>query len=107
MSLNKNTNEQKLNILMKKLGLIEPFIEGTLAVTGRMCGNEGCVCHRGQKHLAMYLTWKEDRKTRSLYIPVGRQKEALIMNQNYKKMKKLIRTVSDIQKKILVRKDFE
>jgi hypothetical protein len=89
----------------KQLTRIGPFIEGTLAVTRRMCGGTGCACRRGKKHAAMYLTWKDDQETRSLYIPVGRQKEAQAMSRNYKKLKKLIRKLSDIHKKLLVHKN--
>ncbi len=92
-------------MLTLKLGRIGPFIEGSLSVTKRMCGSEGCACHRGQKHSAMYLTWKEDRKTKSLYIPVGCQEEALAMNRNYKIIKKVIRMLSELNKKLLVIKD--
>jgi hypothetical protein len=88
--------------LLKKLDKAGPFIEGSLAVTPRMCGIAGCVCHRGKKHSAMYLTWKEDQKTKSLYIPVERQKEALAMNRNYKKVKKIIKSLSELHKKMLV-----
>lgn len=80
-------------------------MEGSLSVTERMCGQKSCVCRRGKKHRAMYLTWKEDGKTRSMYIPVAKQKEALAMSQNYKKLKTLIRKLSDFHKKALTHKD--
>lgn len=105
MNIKRKMMGKRRKRLMKKVAGIGPFIEGTLAVTPRMCGAKGCACRRGQKHMAMYLTWKEDRKTRSLYIPVERQKEAVAMNKTYKKLKKLIRTLSDIQKKILAHKE--
>ena len=96
--------ERRKNMIKKVAG-IAPFIEGTLAITERMCGGKGCVCRRGKKHRAMYLTWKEERKTRSMYIPVAKQKEALVMSENYKKLKKLIRRLSNLHKKALIAKD--
>lgn len=87
--------------LTNKLTMVGPFMEGTLAVTQRTCGRKGCACLRGKKHSAMYLTWKEERKTQAMYIPVGKQKEALLMSQNYKKLKKLIRQLSELHKKAL------
>jgi len=90
---------------LKQASKTGPFIEGTLAITPRMCSSKGCVCHRGKKHLAMYLTWKQNKKTRSMYVPVGRQEQALAMNRNYKNLKKVIRKLSDIYKKLLVLKD--
>lgn len=103
-----NTQRKKVGLaekkMMKKVACIGPFIEGSLAVTERMCGQANCPCQRGKKHKAMYLTWKEDGKTRSMYIPVGRQKEAQVMSQNYKKLKKLIRKLSVFHKKTLISK---
>jgi len=49
----------------------------------------------------MYLTWKKNQKTQALYIPVANQKEAELWSQNYKKLKKQIREVSDFHKKLL------
>ena len=99
-----NLAQRRKNIL-KKMLRAGPFLEGTLAVTQRMCGAKECVCRRGKKHKAMYLTWKEEGKSRSMYVPVAKQKEALLMSQNYKKLKKLIRRLSDLHKKELIRKE--
>jgi hypothetical protein len=49
----------------------------------------------------MYLTWKKNQKTQALYIPVANQNEAELWNQNYKKLKKQIREISDFHKKLL------
>lgn len=40
-----------------------------------------------------------------MYIPVAKQKEALAMSRNYKRLKTLIRKLSDLHKKELTRKD--
>ena len=103
-SHNKMIKNRKI-ALMKKVSKVGPIMEGSLAVTERMCGQTTCVCRRGKKHRAMYLTWKEDGKTRSMYIPVAKQKEALEMSRNYKRLKVLIRKLSDLHKKALTRKD--
>lgn len=95
---------KKRKAVLKKVIKIGPFIEGTLAVTQRMCGAKKCTCLRGKKHKAMYLTWKEKQETRSMYVPVRRQEEALEMSRNYKKVKKLIRILSNMNKKSLARK---
>lgn len=63
---------------------------------------EGCACHHnGPKHPVLFLTWKEAGKTISLYIP--RQLESAVKEwaQNYKKLKALIRQVSEVQKQIV------
>ena len=103
-SQNKTLNKRR-TVLMKKMSKVGPIMEGSLAVTERMCGQKICVCRRGKKHRAMYLTWKEDGKTRSMYIPVAKQKKALAMSQNYKRLKTFIRKLSDLYKKALIHKD--
>jgi hypothetical protein len=104
MNTQQNRLNQRRKTLIKRMTRVGPFIEGTLSVTQRMCGSTGCVCHRGKKHSAMYLTWKEDQESRSLYIPVRRHKDALAMSRNYKKLKQLIRKLSDLHKKVLIDK---
>jgi len=49
----------------------------------------------------MFLTWKENQKTQTLYIPVAHLKEAELWSKNYKRLKKQIRKVSDFHKKLL------
>ena len=102
--ISNNKFDRELQKLTKTMAEIGPFIEGSLSVTLRMCGSKNCPCQRGHKHSAMYLTWKEERKTRSLYVPVSRQKEALAMSENYKKLKTIIRKISEINKMILTSK---
>ena len=104
MKIQNKTLMKRRKLLLKRINKTGPIMEGTLAVTERMCGQKTCVCRRGKKHRAMYLTWKQDKKTRSMYIPVAKQKEAWVMSQNYKKLKTLIRKLSDLHRKGLIRK---
>ena len=89
--------------LIRSLSQIGPVVEGSLSTVRRICGNPRCQCRKDptKKHPAMYLTWKENQKTQALYIPVANQKEAELWSQNYKKLKKQIRKVSDFHKKLL------
>ncbi len=89
--------------LIRSLSQIGPVIEGSLSTVRRICGNPRCQCRTdpAKKHPAMYLTWKENQKTQALYVPVANQKEAELWSQNYKKLKKQIREVSDFNKKLL------
>jgi hypothetical protein len=92
----------KRQTLLRQLQNLGPWIEGTLVATTRKCGKEGCACHHnGPQHPVLFITWKEAGKTISLYIP--RQLESTVKEwtQNYKKLKALIRQVSDVQKQIV------
>ena len=50
----------------------ETMVQGGLSETSRRCGNPGCVCYRDPKRLHgphLYITYREDGKSRSLYVP--------------------------------------
>ena len=102
MKCNKNLLK-KQKILFKTLGTNSPFIEGSISTVKRICGNKNCRCRKDpeKKHPAMFLTWKENLKTKALYIPVEQQINAKMWNENYKKLKILIKKISDFHKKIL------
>ena len=56
---------------------------------------------RGPKHPVMYVTSKEEGKTASLYVPRKLESEVRVWVENYRKVKELIRTMSDVQKEII------
>ena len=97
--------ENRKKKLLTKLGTDLPFIEGSLSISQRECATEGCVCHRGKKHQSMALTWKENQKTKSMYVPMEKQKQALAWSKNYKKIKSLIKELSEVNKRLLVLQD--
>jgi hypothetical protein len=100
--MNRLQLQTKRQALLGQLQNLGPWIEGSLVATTRKCGKEGCACHHnGPKHPVLFLTWKEAGKTISLYIP--RQLESAVKEwaQNYKKLKALIRQVSEVQKQIV------
>ena len=88
--------------LSRQIPNLDPWIEGTLVTTSRKCGKENCACHhQGPKHPVSYVTWKEAGKTVSLYIPRQLEPEAKQWTENYKKLKALIRQISEVQKQII------
>lgn len=98
--------KKKLLRKQKKLfdKLIEngPFIEGSLTECKRVCGTSSCRCRNGgDKHPTMFFTWKENRKTKSLYVPVAKWDEAKMLSDNYKKFKTIAKEISEIQKELL------
>jgi hypothetical protein len=102
----KNFLFKKQKKLRNEFVHLGPFLEGSIGIVKRICGTSTCRCRKDQnkKHPAMFLTWKENKITKTLYIPVKKHKEAIVLNNNYKKLKKLIRQLSDIQKKFIAAK---
>ena len=94
--------ESKRHGLMQKINQVGPWIEGTLVATSRYCGKEACACHQGgSKHPVLFVTWKEDGKTVSLYIPRKLESQVQVWASNYQKLKGFIRALSDVQKQIV------
>jgi hypothetical protein len=88
--------------LHRQIQNLGPWIEGTLVSTSRKCGKENCACHhQGPKHSVLFVTWKESGKTVSLYIPRQLEAEVKQWTENYKKLKALLRQISEVQKQIV------
>lgn len=66
--------------LVKRLLLAtEKMVQGGLSETSRRCGNPNCICQRDPERLHgphLYITYREDRKSRSLYVPPEHAKAA-------------------------------
>ncbi len=71
--------------------LIDPFpvLAGSLVKQYVNCGKPGCRCQRGQKHGPLfYLYWKEQGRSRSLYVPREKVAEVRRQIQNYRRLQK-------------------
>jgi hypothetical protein len=63
---------KRQRLIQRLLQTTETMVQGGLSETSRRCGNPNCVCARDPKHLHgphLYITYREDRKSRSLYVP--------------------------------------
>src|ERR1039458_4089004 len=55
------------------------MVQGGLSETSRRCGNPNCICQRDPKRLHgphLYITYRVDGKSRSLYVPPEHSKTA-------------------------------
>ncbi len=94
--------QAKRRSLLRQIQNLDPWIEGTLVTTARKCGKDNCACHhQGPKHPVLFVTWKEAGKTVSLYIPRQLEAEVKQWTENYKKLKELIRQISEVQKQMV------
>ncbi len=88
---------------MKRLASIRPFLSASLVTIARVCGNPRCRCAAGRKHRSHYLTFKQKTKTRTLYVPVDLVEEVKQWVGEYRRIKLVMREISDLQKKIIKR----
>ncbi len=86
---------------LKEIHAIGPFIAGSMVKIAHTCGNPNCKCARGEKHENYYLTYKVKQKTRTKYIPVDMEDEVRSWTSEYKRLKKLIEEVTELQRKII------
>ncbi len=100
---NKKNILKKQEKLVEKLSKVGPFVSGSISVVNRICGTSTCSCMKknGKKHPAMLLNWKENKKTKTLYVPVALHDDVRKWNENYKKLKEVINKISDLQKEII------
>jgi hypothetical protein len=70
--------------VLRQIAQIGPFIEGTLVKLPR----KDC------RHVAHRLTFKVKGKTHAVYVPLDRVKDVEAWIKEYKRLKKLIRSVT-------------
>jgi hypothetical protein len=80
---------------------VGPLLQGSLAQIGVTCGNPNCRCARGEKHRSHILTRKVNGRTRSLYIPVDLVEEVRAWAGEHRRVKKLLKEISELNEKII------
>lgn len=104
MKINIAWLERKRGSLIKKLSGIGPFVDGSMVVVKRRCGNKRCKCYlKDQKHESYYLHYKEKGVTKAVYIPVDYEDTVRGWNDNYKKLKEIVKEISETNKEIIKR----
>jgi hypothetical protein len=66
-------------LLQRLLQATENMVQGGLSETSRRCGNPNCICQRDPKRLHgphLYITYRFDGKSCSLYVPPEHAKGA-------------------------------
>jgi len=85
-----------LKARIKEFKVKGPFVAASLVAFRRKCGRPGCHCQTGEAHLGHHLTFKEKGKTRSVYVPLDLLPEVLQWVQEYKRIKPLLRQISQL-----------
>ena len=64
--------KQQRHLIQRLLRAAETMVQGGLSETSRRCGNPSCICYRDPERLHgphLYITYREDGRSRSLYVP--------------------------------------
>src|SRR4030043_1036027 len=98
------TNERGKRAL-DRLRKIKPFVQASLNLTKKRCGNPRCRCSQeGPLHEVALLTWKEEKRTRTLYVPIELRQEVAKWVQEGKLLKRLVAEGSPGQRGFLISK---
>jgi hypothetical protein len=90
---------------LERIRKIKPFVQASLNITKKRCGNPGCRCaQEGPLHEVALLTWKEEKRTHTLYIPIELRAEVDKWVQEGKLLKRLAAEVSQAQREFLTSK---
>ncbi len=104
MSRPRMTSDQGKHVL-ERIRKIKPFIQASFTITKKRCGNPSCRCAKeGPIHEAAVLTWKEDQKTHTMYVPIKFRQEVARWVEEGKILKELIAEMSKAQRSFLISK---
>ena len=91
-----SAKERKKRSQLAKLLHDRRFLCGSLVTMARTCGNPGCKCMRGEKHVSLYLAMKDGSKRKMIYVPRKWEQSISSWVQNYQNIKKLTDEVSQL-----------
>src|SRR5208283_1901022 len=95
------TNSEGQRIL-RRIRDIKPFIQASFSITTQRCVNPHCRCvQEGPIHETALLTWKDNKKTKTLYVPKELRKEVAKWVEEGKLLKQLISEMSRVQRELL------
>jgi hypothetical protein len=90
---------------LERLQKIKPFVQASFSLTKKRCGNPRCRCAQGGPlHEVALLTWKEEKRTHTLYVPIELRQEVERWVQEGKLLKRLVAEVSQAQREFLTSK---
>ena len=74
--------------------LDQPLIMGSLVTSARTCGNKGCRCAEGHKHVNTYLAVKVNGKRTMICIPKRLEASVRRCVDNHKNLQKALELIS-------------
>lgn len=89
---------RSLRSRMRKIG---SMIQGSVVYRQMTCGKPNCRCRRGFRHSYLCVTYKDQGKTKTIYVDKSREAEALLLARNYKQHKLLLRELTRVNLEIL------
>ncbi len=71
------------------------FLCGSLVTMARKCGNPRCHCEtQGSKHISLYLSIREGKKRKMIFVPKKWEKTITQWVENYRHINELMADIS-------------
>jgi hypothetical protein len=86
---------------LRLLSVSGPLIGGSLAAVKVRCGNPNCRCAAGERHASVILCKKVGGKSTSIHVPRDLVEEVRSWSQEHKRVKKLLKEISDLGERII------
>ncbi len=86
---------------VKKLVAERPVLSGSLVRIAKHCGQPGCHCQKGEKHVGWYLTRPVQGKTQTTYVPQPMREEVQGWIQEHRRLKQLVAEISELNRALI------
>ena len=87
---------RSLEARLKKLAPAGPVLAASLTQIAKRCGRPSCHCAHGAPHTAYHLTYKDEGKTRTVYVPFELVDEVRAWLDEHKRIKQLLHEISQL-----------
>jgi hypothetical protein len=82
---------------LKQLASAKPVLAASLSLVNKRCGQPSCRCHHGGPlHQAHHLSFKEQGKTRTVYVPKDLLAEVQSWVAEHQRLKQLLGEISQL-----------
>jgi hypothetical protein len=82
---------------LKQLATASPVLAASFGTYTHRCGRPSCRCHHGGPlHAGQHLTFKQDGKTRSVYVPKALLPEVRSWLAEHKRLKRLLHEIHQL-----------
>lgn len=89
--------KRMIDARVRKMTARGPVLAASLVQIAKHCGRPGCKClTRGDKHVGNYITFNQDGKTRTIYVPLDLVEEVQSWIAEHRRLKQLDKEVSQL-----------
>ena len=89
-----SASERKVRSALAKRVHDRRLLRGTLVTMARTCGNPGCRCARGNKHVSLYVSIRVKGRRKMIYVPSAWEETIRSWVQSYQEVDGLVDEVS-------------